>query len=70
MGIILKNLISEHYFTSRKVAVSRSDEVNELFPVYLILPAALGPGIYSTSARNVYQTQKNNVSEEQSAAGA
>jgi hypothetical protein len=31
------------------------------FPICLILPAALGPGVYSTSNRNEYQKQKNNV---------
>jgi hypothetical protein len=31
------------------------------FPIYLILPAALGPGVYSVSNRNEYQKQKNNV---------
>jgi hypothetical protein len=36
----------------------------------LILPAALGPGVYSASNRNKYPEQKNNVSEEWSAAGA
>jgi hypothetical protein len=30
----------------------------------LILPAALGPGVYSASNRNEYQKQKNNVSGE------
>jgi hypothetical protein len=34
------------------------------FPVFLILPAALGPGVYSASDRNEYQKQKNNVSGE------
>jgi hypothetical protein len=29
-----------------------------IFSVYLILPAALGPGIYSASKRNEYQKQK------------
>jgi hypothetical protein len=38
--------------------------------LYLILPAALDPGIYSASNRNEYQKQKNNVSGEESAAGA
>jgi hypothetical protein len=38
---------------------ARSDEVNGLFfPIYLILPAALGPGVYSTSNRNEYQKKK------------
>jgi hypothetical protein len=37
----------------------------------IILPAALGPGIYSASNRNEFQKQKNNnASGEQSAAGA
>jgi hypothetical protein len=31
---------------------------------YLILPAALGPGIHSASNRNEYQEQRNNVSVE------
>jgi hypothetical protein len=34
------------------------------FLIYLILPAALGPGVYSASNRNEYQKQKNNVSGE------
>jgi hypothetical protein len=40
------------------------------FSFYLILLAALGPGAYLASNRNEYQKQKNNVSEEQSVAGA
>jgi hypothetical protein len=35
-----------------------------IFSIYLLLPAALGPGLYSSSNRNEYQNQKNNVSEE------
>jgi hypothetical protein len=40
--------------------------------MYLILPAALGPGLHSVSNRNEYQKKKKkkNVSWEQSAAGA
>jgi hypothetical protein len=34
-----------------------------MFPTYIILPAALFPGIYSASNRNEYKEQKN-VSEE------
>jgi hypothetical protein len=33
---------------------------------YLILPAALGPGVYSASNRNEYQKHKNNVPVEKS----
>jgi hypothetical protein len=44
--------------------------MNEFFSIYLILPAALGPGIYSASNRNEYQKKKNYVTGEQSAAGA
>jgi hypothetical protein len=40
------------------------------FSIDLILPAELGPGVYSASNRNEYQKQINNVSGEQSAAGA
>jgi hypothetical protein len=32
--------------------------------IYLILPAALGPGVYSASNRNEYHKHKNNVSAE------
>jgi hypothetical protein len=35
-----------------------------IFSIYLILPAALGPGVYSAYDRDEYQKQKNNVSEE------
>jgi hypothetical protein len=36
-----------------------------IFSIYLILPAALDPGVYSASSRrNEYQKQKNNVSGE------
>jgi hypothetical protein len=38
--------------------------MNELFSIYLILPAATGPGVHSASNRNEYQKQKNNVSGE------
>jgi hypothetical protein len=37
--------------------------MNELFSIHLILPAAIGPGVYSASNRNEYQKKKNNVSE-------
>jgi hypothetical protein len=36
-----------------KVAGSRPDEVK--FEIYLILPAAIGPGVYSASNRNEYR---------------
>jgi hypothetical protein len=32
--------------------------------MYLILPAELGPGVYSASNLNEYQKQKSNVSGE------
>jgi hypothetical protein len=41
---------------------ARQDEL--IFLIYLILPAPLGPGVYSDSNRNEYQKQKNNVSGE------
>jgi hypothetical protein len=31
------------------------------FSIFLILPAALGPGVCSRSHRNEYQKQKHNV---------
>jgi hypothetical protein len=47
-----------HYAISCKVAGSRPDEANEFFSIYLILPAILGTGVYSTSNRDEYQKQK------------
>jgi hypothetical protein len=47
-----------HYAASRKVVGSRPDEGNEFF--FQIIPASLGPGIYSTSDRNEYHKEKNN----------
>jgi hypothetical protein len=38
--------------------------LNIFISIYLILPAALGPGVYSASNRNEYQKQKRNVSRE------
>jgi hypothetical protein len=39
--------------------------LGEFLKMYLILPAALGPGVYSASNRNEYQKhQNNNVSME------
>jgi hypothetical protein len=49
---------------------SISDEVIELLSIQLILPAALGSGVYSASNINEYQKEENNVSGEYSAAGA
>jgi hypothetical protein len=47
-------------FTGRKVVGSSPDEVIVFFfSIYLILPAALGPGVYSACNRNEYQKQEN-----------
>jgi hypothetical protein len=43
-----------HYATSCKVVGSSPDEV-DYFSIYLILPAALCPGVDSASNRNEYQ---------------
>jgi hypothetical protein len=56
--------LSTLYATSRKVASSSPDEVIEILSIYLIIPAELGPGVYSASNRNEYQKQKNDVSRE------
>jgi hypothetical protein len=58
-----------HYATSRKVAGLRPSKVNDFFLIYLILPAELGPGVYSASNINECLKQKNHVSGEWSAAG-
>jgi hypothetical protein len=50
--------------TSQKITGSRPFDVSEFFSIYRILPAALGPGVYSASNRNEYQKQKSNVSGE------
>jgi hypothetical protein len=55
----------------RNVAGTGLCEENEFFlSVYLILPTALGPRVYSASNKNEYQKQENNISGDQSAAGA
>jgi hypothetical protein len=41
-----------------------------MFSIYVILPAALGRGVYSASNITEYQKQKNKVSGEQSEVGA
>jgi hypothetical protein len=58
-----------HYAIKRKVAGSRPVGVNDLFSIYLILPAALSRGVYSASNRNECHKKKN-VSGEQSVADA
>jgi hypothetical protein len=40
------------------------EDVNEFSSVYLIFPAALGPGVYSASNRSEYQNENNNVAGE------
>jgi hypothetical protein len=52
------------YATSRKVAGSRHDELNEVFSIYLILPTTLVPGVCPTSNRCEYQRQGEKVSGE------
>jgi hypothetical protein len=56
----IKHLTSIHRLT-KPFCISVSCLI---FSIYLILPAALGPGVYSASNRNEYQKQKNNVSGE------
>jgi hypothetical protein len=52
--------MGRHYATSQKVAGSKRDKVNDFFffQIYLILPVALGLGVYSASNRTEYQRQK------------
>jgi hypothetical protein len=57
---------------NRKVAGSNPDKVTQLLFFNLpntVLLAARGAGVYSTSNRNQYQKQENNVCREWSAAG-
>jgi hypothetical protein len=51
----LGSIVVKALFYKPKVAGSRLDAVNELFSNYLVLLAALGPGIYSASNKNEYQ---------------
>jgi hypothetical protein len=46
--------------TNQKVAGSIPDEVIFFFLIYLILPAAPGPEVYSASNINEYLEHKNN----------
>jgi hypothetical protein len=47
------------YAISQKVAGSNTDEVIGFLSIDLILPAALGPEVYSASNRNEYQELNN-----------
>jgi hypothetical protein len=49
-----------HCATCRKVADSRSDEEYKSF-IYLILQAALDPGVYSASNKYEYQKHKKKM---------
>jgi hypothetical protein len=49
---------------SHKVVGLRVHEMNDFFSIYLIFPAALGPGVHSASTRIEYQKQQNKVSGE------
>jgi hypothetical protein len=51
-----------HCTASQKVAGSIPLLAELIFSIYLILPDALGYGVYSPSNINEYQKQKNNVS--------
>jgi hypothetical protein len=63
-------LVSSRHVSSRLACSPVLSDENELFSMYIILPAALGPGVYSASNRNEYHKQKNYVSGEQSSACA
>jgi hypothetical protein len=52
------SVVVRNYASNRKVSGSIPDEV--IFSIYLILSAALGPGVYSAYNRNEYQKHKNN----------
>jgi hypothetical protein len=59
------SIVVDALCTRCKVVCPIPDEVTEFFfPIYLLLPAALGPGVYSASNRNEYQKQKEKVSVE------
>jgi hypothetical protein len=41
--------------------LSPDEVIDFFFSIYLILPAAVSPGVYSASNRNEYQKQKSTV---------
>jgi hypothetical protein len=47
------------YATSRKAAGSTPDVVIEYFLLYLVLPAAVIPGVYSASNRYKYNNKNS-----------
>jgi hypothetical protein len=47
--------LHESIVNKQKVASSIPDEVIGFFSIDLILPVALGPGVYSASNKNEYQ---------------
>jgi hypothetical protein len=49
-----------YYATSQKVESSESDAMNDILAIYLLLPATLGLGDYSSFNTNEYQKPKNN----------
>jgi hypothetical protein len=51
------SVMVRRYATSRKIAGSRSDEMI-FFTIYLILPATLGPGVYSAFNRKILKAEK------------
>jgi hypothetical protein len=50
-------------FYSRKgqIIFTSTPPIGDCFSMYLILPAALDPGVYSASNGNDYHKQQNNV---------
>jgi hypothetical protein len=57
MGHVVAQLL-RRYAARLKVAGSRPEKENTFFSIYLILPAAIGPAVYSASNRNEYHKQK------------
>jgi hypothetical protein len=52
---VAREKLGLHY---REVAVSRLDKANNYFSIYLFLPAAVGPGVYSASNRMSNRSRK------------
>jgi hypothetical protein len=47
--------VAKELFYNPEGRGSRPYEAIDYFSIYLILPAALGPGVYSASNKNKYQ---------------
>jgi hypothetical protein len=58
-SVMCNFFVSEWPMGRNENSLHSPNDVTDFFSIYLILPAALGPGVCSASNRNEYQKQKN-----------